>query len=606
VAEPRKRSFRALPSLLISAARLVWAASRAQSAITLGLLTFASLALFGQIVLIHYLLDAILEVGRSDGALGDALVPVVLFAVLTAAMGVASSVGYLQQRVLTELVGRSVWRQVLDVSQAVELSAYDDPDFYDQAERVQTQAARRAEAVATAFTYFVGDALGVVATTLGVLTVAPILTPILLLSGVPLMLTSRAAGRLEFAFAVEHTAENRERNYLQSLLAQRDEAKEVRAYSLSTALRRRWENNYATHLGQLRRHVKRRVVLAAIGSASSGVLTGAALLLALFLVASGDLAIASAGAAVIAVRLLGSRVSGSSRWLSMIFESSFFLRDLTGFSARKPAQPQDGEARAAAPAQFNRLSVSDVTFTYPGAARPSLRGVSVELRRNEVIAVVGENGSGKSTLAKLLANLYEPDEGAIYWDGVDVRKYDTDSVRSRIAVIFQDFIRYRFTAHANIALGRPDEDADEAAVRAAARDADADGFLSALAAGYDTVLSKEYEGGTDLSLGQWQRVALARAFIRDAPFIVLDEPSAALDARAEDELFQRIRTLFTGRTVLLISHRFSTVRMADRIYVMSQGRVIEEGDHASLIRQAGVYAELFKLQASGYVDLEDE
>jgi ATP-binding cassette subfamily B protein len=590
--------------MLGSAARLVWSASRAQSAVTLGLLTFASLALFGQIVLIHYLLDAILEVGRTGGDLGPAVLPVALFAVLTAAMAVASSVGYLQQRVLAELVGRSVWRRVLDVSQAVDLSAFDDPDFYDQAERVRTQAARRAEAVATAFTYFVGDALGVVATTVGVLTVAPLLTPILLLSGVPLMLTSRAAGRLEFAFAVEHTVENRERNYLQDLLAERDQAKEVRAYSLSAALRRRWEQNYATHLGQLRAHVKRRIRLAAIGSASSAILTSGALLLALFLVARGDLAIASAGAAVIAVRLLGSRVSGSSRWLGMIFESSFFLRDLTEFSARQAA-PQQGEARPAAPPQFNRLAVSDVTFAYPGASRPSLRGVSVELRRNEVIAVVGENGSGKSTLAKLLANLYDPDEGTICWDGVDVRKYDPESVRSRIGVIFQDFIRYRLTARANIALGLPGEEADDAAVRAAARDADADSFLSALPAGYETVLSKEYEGGTDLSLGQWQRVALARAFIRDAPFIILDEPSAALDARAEAELFEKIRTLFTGRTVMVISHRFSTVRMADRIYVMSAGQVIEEGDHASLIRRAGVYADLFKLQASGYVDPED-
>jgi ATP-binding cassette subfamily B protein len=459
--------------------------------------------------------------------------------------------------------------------------------------------------VATAFTYFAGDALGVLATTVGVLTVAPVLTPILLLSGVPLMLTSRAAGRLEFAFAVQNTTETRERSYLQNLLAERDEAKEVRAYSLSAALRRRWEDNYATHLGRLRGHVRRRTLLATIGSASSAILTSGALLAALFLVARGELAIASAGAAVIAVRLLGSRVSGSSRWLGMIFESSFFLRDLTEFGQRQPA-PQDGEARPAAPGQFSRLAVSDVTFTYPGAERPSLRGVSVELRRNEVIAVVGENGSGKSTLAKLLANLYEPDEGTICWDGVDVRKYDPDSVRNRIAVIFQDFIRYRFTAAANIALGLPGEDADEAAIRAAARDADADAFLSALPAGYDTVLSKEYEGGTDLSLGQWQRVALARAFIRDAPFIVLDEPSAALDARAEAELFERIRSLFTGRTVMVISHRFSTVRMADRIYVMSGGRVIEEGNHAALMRQGGVYADLFKLQASGYADADDD
>ena len=602
MAERRAKSFRSLPSLLLSAARLLWAASPGQSLLTLGLLTFASLSIFGQVVLINEVLAAVLDVGQSEDV-GNAVVPVLLFALLTAATAVASSVGFLQQRVLGELVARCVWRQVLDVSQAVDLSTYDDPAFYDQAERVQTDAAQRAQTVAMAFVFFVGDGLGIVAATLGVVTVAPALTPVLLVSGVPLMLTSRVAGRLEYKFLAEHTARDRERSYLQNILGQRDEAKEVRAFSMSMELRRRWEDNYASHLGDLRRHVRRRVRLAAIGSSGAAVLTGGALLLAIVLVARGDLAIASAGAAVVAVRMLGSRVLGTSRGLNTIFESSLFLRDVEHFATGLPA-PEDATPRAPAPTRFDRLTASDVTFTYPGAARPSLRGVSVELRRNEVIAVVGENGSGKSTLAKLLANLYEPDEGTIRWDGVDVTKYDPESVRRRIAVIFQDFIRYRFTAHANIALGRPGEEVGEAAVRRAARDADADGFLSALPAGYETVLSKEYEGGTDLSLGQWQRVALARAFIRDAPFIILDEPSAALDARAENELFESIRTLFTGRTVLLISHRFSTVRMADRIYVMSHGRVIEEGDHASLIRQAGVYAELFRLQASGYVDDE--
>lgn len=599
MAEPRARSFRALPSLLRSAARLLWAASPAQTTKTLALVTFSSLALFGQVVLIGQVLAAVLDVDRSRGEVGDAVLPVVLFAILTAAAAVASSVGYLQLRVLGELVSRGVWRRVLDVSEAVPLSGYDDPDFYDQAERVRTEAARRAETVAHAFVFFVGDALGAVATTLGVLIVAPALTPILLLSGVPLLLTSRAAGRLEFAFASEHTPRSRERSYLQNLLAERDEAKEVRAYSLSEALRRRWEENFETHLGDLRGHITRRVRLAALGSFGSSVMIAGALLLAVLLVARGDLAIASAGAAVVAVRMLGGRVVGTSRGLSTIFESSLFLRDLDDFTTRGPVHG-DGELRPPAPARFSRLTASDVTFTYPGAAHPSLRGVSVELRQNEVIAVVGENGSGKSTLAKLLANLYEPDEGTVCWDGVDVRKYDADSVRRRIAVIFQDFIRYRFTARANIALGRPGEDADEAAVRRAARDADADGFLGALPAGYDTVLSKEYDGGTDLSLGQWQRVALARAFIRDAPFIILDEPSAALDARAEDELFERIRTLFTGRTVLLISHRFSTVRMADLIVVVADGHITEAGSHDELVRAGGTYAELYGLQARAY------
>ena len=188
------------------------------------------------------------------------------------------------------------------------------------------------------------------------------------------------------------------------------------------------------------------------------------------------------------------------------------------------------------------------------------------------------------------------------WDGVDVRRLDPEGVRRQMSVIFQDFVRYKLSARDNVGLGRPDDDADEEDVRRAAVQADADRFLSRLPAGYGTVLSKEYAGGSDLSLGQWQRVALARAFVRDAPFVILDEPSASLDARAEHDLFERIRTLLRGRTVLLISHRFSTVRSADRIYVLAEGQIVEQGDHTSLMRLGGLYAELFQLQASAYLE----
>lgn len=198
----------------------------------------------------------------------------------------------------------------------------------------------------------------------------------------------------------------------------------------------------------------------------------------------------------------------------------------------------------------------------------------------------------------MLADLYEPTEGSVTWDGTDLRELDPASVRRRIAVIFQDFVRFKLSARDNVGLGRADDDATDAQVREAAVQADADRLLDALPSGWATVLSTEFTGGSNLSLGQWQRVALARAFVRDAPLIVLDEPSASLDARAEHELFVRIRTLFRGRTVLLVSHRFSTVRTADVIYVLRAGEVVEQGGHAALMAQQGLYAELFTLQAN--------
>jgi ATP-binding cassette subfamily B protein len=227
--------------------------------------------------------------------------------------------------------------------------------------------------------------------------------------------------------------------------------------------------------------------------------------------------------------------------------------------------------------------------------------VSLEIGAGEVVALVGENGSGKTTLAKIIAGLYRPQAGRVLWDGVDVAAVDADELRRAVAVVFQDFERYLLPARENVGLGRHERIDDLPAIVAAARRADADEFLGRLPEGYETMLGREFAGGYDLSIGQWQRIALARAFFRDAPFVILDEPTAALDARAESRLFDGIRDLLEGRSVLLISHRFSSVRSADRIYVLDEGRVLEHGSHDDLMAAAGRYAELFPLQAAAYL-----
>ena len=248
-----------------------------------------------------------------------------------------------------------------------------------------------------------------------------------------------------------------------------------------------------------------------------------------------------------------------------------------------------------------RNFIDGVSFAYPTAKESALRNVSLNIHAGEIVALVGENGSGKTTLAKLLAGLYRPTSGTITWDGIDIHGMDATELRTGIAAIFQDFVRFHLRAQDNVGLGRVDAIDDLDTIREAARQADADAFLSTLPNGYDTVLGPEFEGGSDLSIGQWQRVALARAFFRQAQFVILDEPTAALDPRAEHDLFQRIRALLAGRTVLLISHRFSSVRNADRIYVLDNGRVTESGTHEELMRREGRYAELFQLQAAAYL-----
>jgi ATP-binding cassette, subfamily B, bacterial len=242
-----------------------------------------------------------------------------------------------------------------------------------------------------------------------------------------------------------------------------------------------------------------------------------------------------------------------------------------------------------------------VLFAYPDTNEPALDGVSLEIGSGEVVALVGENGSGKTTLAKIVAGLYSPQAGRVLWDGVDASTVDPDDLRRAVAVVFQDFERYLLPARENVGLGRHERIEDLDAIVSAARRADADDFLARLPEGYETMLGREFAGGYDLSIGQWQRVALARAFFRDAPLVILDEPTASLDARAESRLFERIRDLLEGRSVLLVSHRFSSVRSADRIYVLDRGRVVEQGSHDELMAVGDRYAELFTLQAAAYL-----
>jgi ATP-binding cassette subfamily B protein len=244
--------------------------------------------------------------------------------------------------------------------------------------------------------------------------------------------------------------------------------------------------------------------------------------------------------------------------------------------------------------------LNHVSFQYPAGTREVFEDISLTIRPGEVVALVGENGSGKTTLMKLLCRLYDPTGGSITIDGIDLRQFETKALRHEIAIIFQDYVHYHLTARENIWLGNTDLSPDHEHVIAAARRSGADKFVSTLPHGYDTILGKRFAEGEELSIGEWQKVALARAFVHDAQIIVLDEPTSSMDAKAEYEVFQNFRQLVSGRTAILISHRFSTVRMADRIYVLKQGGVIEGGTHEELVRLGGTYARLFEMQAQHY------
>jgi ATP-binding cassette subfamily B protein len=279
---------------------------------------------------------------------------------------------------------------------------------------------------------------------------------------------------------------------------------------------------------------------------------------------------------------------------------ALYLDDLFSFFEIRPEIVSPPDPRPVPLPLREGFRFEDVGFRYPGAERWALRHASFTLQAGEVLALVGENGAGKTTLVKLLARLYDPDEGRILLDGHDLREYDLAALRASVGVIFQDFVRYHLTAAENIAVGRIEARGDRARIEAAAHASLADEVIERLPQGYDQVIGKRFRKGVDLSGGEWQKIAIARAYMRDAQVLILDEPTASLDARSEFEVFQRFKELSLGRTAVLISHRFSSVRMADRILVLAEGHIEAAGTHQELLAAGGRYAELFELQAAGY------